>query len=122
MMLAGVAVGAVVTSVLAGLAPAGGGEITAVPTVTGVLTAEQTTFVETSLAMSSGETLGLFITNDDAIAHTFDIDSLGIHVDLPVNSTTAVAIKPSGPGTLEFFCSVPGHRAAGMVGTITVSS
>jgi uncharacterized cupredoxin-like copper-binding protein len=120
--LAGVAVGAVATSVLAGLAPVSGGEITAVPTVTGVLTAEQTAFVETNLEMRSGETLGLFITNNDAIAHTFDIESLGIHVDLPVNSTTAVAIRPSGPGTLEFFCSVPGHRGAGMAGTIAVSS
>jgi Kef-type K+ transport system membrane component KefB len=32
---------------------------------------------------------------------TFDIDSLGIHVQLPANSTTAVAIKPTGPVLLQ---------------------
>jgi plastocyanin len=122
MAVIGVAVGAVATSILAGLAPAGGGEITATPTVTGVLTAERTAFVETPLQMKDGEVLGLFVTNRDDIAHTLDIDSLDIHVDLPANSTSAVAIQPSGPGTLEFFCAVPGHREAGMVGTIDVTS
>jgi uncharacterized cupredoxin-like copper-binding protein len=69
-----------------------------------------------------GEVLGLFVINKDGIAHSFDIDSLDIHVQLPPNSTTAVAIKPTGPGTLEFFCGVPGHREAGMVGSITVDA
>jgi uncharacterized cupredoxin-like copper-binding protein len=41
-------------------------------------------------------------------------------VQLPPESTTAVAIKPTAPGSLEFYCSVPGHRDAGMVGTINI--
>jgi len=122
MAFIGVAVGAVMTSILAGLASASGGEITATPTVTGVLTAEDTAFVETRLQMNDGEVLGLFVTNNDGGAHTFDIDSLDIHVDLQANSTAAIAIEPTGPGTLEFFCAVPGHREAGMVGMIDVTS
>jgi nitrite reductase (NO-forming) len=85
-----------------------------------VVNVENTMFVETSLTMTNGEVLGLFVINKDGIGHTFDIDSLGIHVQLPPESTTAVAIKPTGPGRLEFYCSVPGHRDAGMVGTINV--
>ena len=122
MAFIGVAVGAVATSILAGLASAGGVEITDAPTLTGVLTAEKTAFVETRLQMKDGEVLGLFVSNRDDIAHTFDIDSLDTHVDLPANSTTAIAIKPTGSGTLEFFCAVPGHREAGMVGTIDVNA
>ena len=118
----GVVVGAVTTSILAGMSSASGAEISDAPTLTGVLTAENTSFVETSLQMKDGEVLGLFVTNRDDIAHTFDIDSLDIHVDLRANSTTAVAIKPTGPGTLDFFCAAPGHREAGMVGTIDVAS
>ena len=72
--------------------------------------------------MSDGEVLGLFLINKDDVAHSFDIDSLDIQVHMPPNATTAVAIRPTGPGNLEFFCAVPGHRDAGMVGTIEVES
>jgi heme/copper-type cytochrome/quinol oxidase subunit 2 len=116
----GVVLGAAATSILAGLASAGGAGIAEAPTVTGVITAEHTMFVETSLHMKDGEVLGLFIINKDDIGHSFDVDSLDIHVELPPASTTAVAIKPTGPGSLEFYCDVPGHRDAGMVGTISV--
>jgi hypothetical protein len=116
----GVVVGAAVTSLLAGLASAAGVGVAEAPTVTGVVTAEYPTFVETSLQMENGEILGLFVVNEDDIGHSFDIDSLDIHVQLPPNSTTAVAIKPTRPGSLEFYCGVPGHRDAGMVGTIDV--
>ena len=39
---------------------------------------------------------------------------------LAPKSTVAVAITQTGPGALEFYCSIPGHREAGMVGTIAV--
>ena len=116
----GAMVGAATTSLLAGLTSAGGAGVAAAPTTTGVVTAENIKFVETSLTMTNGEVLGLFVTNRDGIGHAFDVDSLGIHVQLPANSTTAVAIKPTVPGSLQFYCSVPGHRDAGMVGTISV--
>ncbi|HKY47187.1 MAG TPA: cupredoxin domain-containing protein [Acidimicrobiia bacterium] len=122
MAVVGVLLGAATTSVLAGSASTGGTEVGERPTVTGILTAETTTFVESNLHLRDGEVLGLFVTNKDAIGHSFDIDSLDIHMQLPPNSTTAVVIKPTRPGNVEFFCGVPGHREAGMVGTITVDA
>ena len=118
----GLVVGAAATSILAGGASAEGVGISEAPTQTGLLTAEKTAFLGTGLRMDSGEVLGLFVTNRDDVAHTFDIESLDIQVDLPAHSTTAVSIRPTGPGTLEFFCAVPGHREAGMVGTIEVGA
>ncbi|HUG31260.1 MAG TPA: cupredoxin domain-containing protein [Acidimicrobiia bacterium] len=103
MAVIGVFVGAGVTSLLAGL-----------------ITAENTTFIEPSLHVNDGEILGLFVTNKDSFGYSFDIDSLDVDVQLPSNSPTAVAIKPTGPGNIEFFCNVPGHLDAGMVGTIDV--
>lgn len=116
----GAVVGAASTSVIAGSASAGGSGVADAPTVTGVITAENSKFVDASLNLKGSEVLGLFVINADGIAHAFDVDSLGIHVQLPADSTTAIAIKPTGPGRLEFYCSVPGHLDAGMAGTITV--
>jgi plastocyanin len=116
----GALVGAATTSLLAGTTLAGGAGVAVEPTVSAVFTVEQTAFAEASLEMQSGEILGLFIVNEDPLPHSFDIDALNLHVQLLPNSTTAVAISPTGPGDLEFYCGVPGHREAGMVGTVSV--
>jgi hypothetical protein len=120
MVVIGIAVGAAMTALLVGLVPTGGPGGTKTPTVTGVITIEDLAFVG-SPQMKDGEVLGLIITNPEDVPHSFDIDSLDIHVQVTPKSTTAVSIQPSGPGQLVFYCSVHGHRAAGMAGTITVS-
>lgn len=116
----GALVGAAMTSLLAGSASAGGAGVAVEPTVSAVLTVEKNAFAEASLEMQGSEVLGLFIVNEDPFPHSFDIDTLDLHVQLLPNSTTAVTISPTGPGNLEFYCGVPGHREAGMVGTLTV--
>jgi hypothetical protein len=120
MAVVGVLVGASITSLLAGSASASGAGVAEKPTVSGVLTVDKNAFVETRLDMTDAEVLGLFIVNKDPFPHSFDIDSLDIHVQLLPSSTTAVAIKPTGSGEIAFYCSVPGHVAAGMVGTLSV--
>jgi cupredoxin-like protein len=120
MAVIGVLVGASITSLLAGSASAGGAGVAEEPTVSGVLTVDENAFVKSSLDMNDAEVLGLFIVNKDPFPHAFDIDSLDIHVQLLPSSTTAVAIRPTGRGQIEFYCSVPGHVAAGMVGILSV--
>ena len=119
-ILAGLVVGAIVTSFFAGSASSAGGGVAEAPTVTGVETAKDVKFTETKLTMKNGEVLGLFVINQDDFGHTFDIDALNIHVALPAHSTTAVAIKPTAAGDLQFYCAIPGHKDAGMVGTLSV--
>jgi len=118
--IAGGLIGASATSVFAGTSVTGAGSVSEAPTATAVIEAKDTKYLQTSLQMKHGDVLGIFVINRDPYGHSFDIDSLNIHVALPPNSTTAVAIKPTAAGSLEFYCSLPGHKAAGMVGTIAV--
>lgn len=60
------------------------------------------------------------ITNVAQIPHNFSIDVLAISVALDPGTTTDVTVNAPA-GTYQFYCNLPGHRAAGMEGTLTVS-
>jgi plastocyanin len=64
----------------------------------------------------------LVMPNQSPITHDISIKGNGITQNGPQvghggTSKVAVTLKP---GTYEFFCSVPGHEAGGMKGTLTV--
>ena len=51
----------------------------------------------------------------------FAVDALSIDVDMPAGQTvTATIPADAAPGEYEFYCNVPGHKPAGMVGTLVV--
>ncbi|MDQ3542168.1 MAG: PQQ-dependent sugar dehydrogenase [Chloroflexota bacterium] len=59
------------------------------------------------------------IPNLGASLHTFVIPELGIDVEMASGQTGTVSINAPA-GSYAFICDVPGHEAAGMVGTLTV--
>jgi uncharacterized cupredoxin-like copper-binding protein len=58
------------------------------------------------------------IKNVAQIPHNFSIDALKISVALPPGETTQVTITAPA-GSYQFYCNLPGHRSAGMIGTLT---
>lgn len=70
-----------------------------------------------NLALKVNQPVKINFTNKGT--HTFTIDELG--VDLPLASAMAtVTFTPKKTGTFPIYCAVPGHRDAGMVGTVVV--
>lgn len=60
------------------------------------------------------------IPNQGAAVHNFNIDELNIHSgDVAPGSSGTVTIN-AAPGTYQYYCAIPGHKEAGMVGTLTV--
>lgn len=60
------------------------------------------------------------LPNNGVALHDFNIDELDIHTeDVPGGGSTSVTINAPA-GTYEFYCSIPGHLEAGMIGTLIV--
>jgi len=60
------------------------------------------------------------LINEDAFGHSFDTDSLNIHVQLPPNSTSWLRSSPRRPVPSSTTAPCPVTKDAGMVGTLSV--
>lgn len=80
-------------------------------------------FQETDVSASPSDGLVIEYVNADAIAHTFLFDGAAPGFKLAVNAEgdTDVGSAELNPGTYTFYCDIPGHRQAGMEGTLTVT-
>jgi nitrite reductase (NO-forming) len=60
------------------------------------------------------------LPNEGVTLHDFSIDALGISVSIQPGATEHVVVN-APPGDYEYYCNVPGHKEAGMVGTLHVA-
>src|SRR5213594_2564139 len=61
------------------------------------------------------------MTNTSGTPHDLAISGNGVSGKTPVTPKGTVQFKTTlKPGTYDYFCTVPGHRAAGMSGKLTV--
>jgi len=77
---------------------------------------------KTTLTAKAGAAT-LTLTNNSPLAHNVALeDSSGAKIAATTTFTGGSHTIPLNlkPGTYKFFCSVPGHRMAGMEGTLTV--
>jgi plastocyanin len=84
--------------------------------------AQDIAFSTNELTVKPGDTIEM--TNTGQLPHDFVVDELGIKEETPGNGDTVTITIPEDaqPGDFEFYCSVPGHKQAGMVGTLTIEA
>lgn len=93
---------------------------------------------ETSFA--PGQTVTFVIRNDDPIDHEFIIGPESVHerheegrqrhhhggvpgeISVPAGTTRTTTFTFTGSGPVTYACHLPGHRAYGMAGTISVGA
>jgi uncharacterized cupredoxin-like copper-binding protein len=92
----------------------------AVPPSDLTLTAEKFQFGESEIRVKVGQPVTINLTNADILPHSFDVDKLDVHIPMPGNELVTATFTPATPGTYTFYCGIPGHVEAGMVGKLVV--
>lgn len=112
------------------------------------LTARTMAYEPSRIEVKAGAPVELTFVNEDVLEHDFSIleipvasvseaDSMSaeheahmetaaldpvLHVAAEPGTTGRLTFTPTKPGTYEFFCTVSGHKEAGMVGTLVVAA
>lgn len=68
---------------------------------------------------ASAGTVTIDFANPDLIPHDFTIDELDVKEVVDPGGESTVSFDAE-PGTFAFYCSIPGHREAGMEGELRV--
>ena len=76
-------------------------------------------FDPASITVEVGEDIAVELTASD-IRHDFVIDELDAHVVADAGKTAEGGLRAEEPGSFTYYCSVAGHREAGMEGTLVV--
>ncbi len=79
-------------------------------------------FSPDSITVNKGDRVKVTFKNVGSARHDFVIPELGVSTRvIPGGSTETVEFIAGKSGTFAFYCSVPGHRPAGMEGQISIS-
>ena len=85
-----------------------------------VIIGENFGFTPSEIRVNAGSSVTLALRAAD-IEHDITVKGLGHIVHAAGGKTARGGLKIITPGKYLFYCSVPGHRAEGMTGTIFVS-
>jgi uncharacterized cupredoxin-like copper-binding protein len=107
-----------VPSVAASATPTGG--IPGARSTSVEIDLEDILFDPTAITVPANTPVTVTLVNKGAIAHTFDIDALDVHSGKVAPGATATVTINAPAGTYQYYCAEPGHKEAGMVGTLTV--
>jgi len=94
-------------------AEAAGGSTAAISTI-------DIAFDPEELTIAANSDVAVTVTNKGVLQHDFFVDGLKVESKLLNGGETDTVTINAAPGTYQFWCTVPGHKEAGMVGTLTV--
>jgi plastocyanin len=85
------------------------------------LVARDLRFEPDAIEVEAGEDVAIVLTAED-VEHDFVVDEADVHVGAEAGETATGGLRIDEPGTYTAYCSVAGHRSAGMEATVTVTA
>jgi plastocyanin len=79
-------------------------------------------FDKTSFTVKVGQPVTITLINKGALEHSLLIDEFNVKIQhVQPGQTGSATFTPRREGTYTYYCDVPGHVQAKMVGTLTVT-
>ena len=78
-------------------------------------------FSPAEFAAPAGTPVNVVLVNQGGVLHDLTIPALGLGLVASPGATASGALSAPRAGRYEVFCSVPGHRDAGMAGVLVVT-
>lgn len=89
-----------------------------------IIEGDEFSFSPQNITVSRGATVELTFKNIGRVPHNYVVDELGLATKIIGGGKTDVVTftAPNAPGAVNYasYCSLPGHREAGMEGTIFI--
>jgi plastocyanin len=76
-------------------------------------------FSPDEISLPAGEDVAIVLESEDSL-HDFQVEGVGHVVSAVGNEAEHGGLRIDEPGEYDFWCTVSGHRSAGMEGTILV--
>lgn len=77
-------------------------------------------FKPKEITIPAGVPITFAVENVGKLQHNFSIDELHVSIYMKPGETSSVTVT-APKGTYQFYCNLPGHKEAGMWGTLTVA-
>src|SRR5690606_2272428 len=80
--------------------------------------------VNPDIRVAEGAVVQINVVNGDGAIHDFAVPAFGANSDeiSGKGASSTVVFRADKSGTFEYLCSLPGHKAAGMVGKLIVGN
>jgi uncharacterized cupredoxin-like copper-binding protein len=83
--------------------------------------AKEFSYTPSRITVKAGQPVQVVLDNKGVLEHDFVLDRFRVKMGaIQPGKTGTVTFTPNAKGTFEFYCSIPGHKEAGMKGTLVV--
>jgi len=86
------------------------------------LTVDEWSFGPKQLQLQTGTQVNLVLDNLGKLEHDVSIPALGVLLKAGAGKSASQTVTPTKEGKFDFLCSIPGHKEAGMQGSVVIGA